>query len=138
MEILTIIVSVLGMGGIISGLLLRKIDQMDQKQDRRDESRVKESVLIISGLQAVGHLSEATASITTCSTLSSYLGIGLETAYGVPFIRSLQPHGIIGYEDLFRKLAKLVNKEAELEVYLQEERETYLPQIEKIKQKLSV
>ena len=61
MEILTIIVSVLGMGGIISGLLLRKIDQMDQKQDRRDESRVKESVLIISGLQAVGHLSEATA-----------------------------------------------------------------------------
>lgn len=93
-------------------------------------------LLAASTVEELEHLSEATASITTCTTLSSYLGIGLETAYGVPFIRSLQPHGIIGYEDLFSKLAKLVNKEAELEAYLQEEREIYLPQIEKVKEKL--
>jgi len=60
-EILTIIISVFGVGGIISGLVVRKIDKIDKKQDRRDESRVKENVLIVSGLQAIGHLSEATA-----------------------------------------------------------------------------
>jgi hypothetical protein len=60
-EIVTIIISALGVGGIISGLVLRRIDKMDQKQDNREESRKNESILIIRGIQAIGHLSEATA-----------------------------------------------------------------------------
>lgn len=94
-------------------------------------------LLAASTVDELEHLSEATASITTCSTLSSYLGIGLETAYGVPFIRSLQPHGITGYEDLARQLAKTVGKEAEMEAFLLEERAAYLPRIEKIREQLA-
>jgi nitrogenase molybdenum-iron protein alpha chain len=93
-------------------------------------------LLAASQVEELEHLSEATASITTCSTLSSYLGIGLETAYGVPFVRSLQPHGITGYEDLTHQLAKVVGKEKELEEYLQKERDEYLPKIEQIKEQL--
>lgn len=61
MEIVTIIISVFGVGGIISGVLLRRLDKMEKKQDGRDAARKEESVLVISGLKAVGHLSEATA-----------------------------------------------------------------------------
>lgn len=61
MQIFSIIISVLGVGGIISGVILRRIDKMERKQDGRDEARAKESVLIVRGLQAVGHLAEATA-----------------------------------------------------------------------------
>ena len=60
-QVFTIIISVLGVGGIISGVILRKIDRMEKKQDKRDDARAKESVLIVRGLQAVGHLAEATA-----------------------------------------------------------------------------
>lgn len=61
MEYLTIIISVLGVGGVISGVVLRRLDQMEKKQDSREEARKEESVLVIKGLKAVGHLSEATA-----------------------------------------------------------------------------
>jgi nitrogenase molybdenum-iron protein alpha chain len=94
-------------------------------------------LLAASTVEELEHLSEATASITTCSTLSSYLGIGLETAYGVPFIRSLQPHGITGYEDLARQLARTAGREAEMEAFLEEERAAYLPRIEKIREQLA-
>lgn len=61
MEYLTIIISVLGVGGVISGVVLRRLDRMEKKQDSREEARKEESVLVIKGLKAVGHLSEATA-----------------------------------------------------------------------------
>lgn len=61
MEILAMVVSILGVGGLISGVLLRRLDRMEKKEDRRDEARKQESILVISGLKAVGHLSEATA-----------------------------------------------------------------------------
>lgn len=61
MEYVTIIISTLGVGGMISGILLRRLDRMEKKQDSREEASKRESVLIIKGLKAVGHLSEATA-----------------------------------------------------------------------------
>jgi len=87
-------------------------------------------------VEELEHLSEAVATVTTCSTLGSYLGIGLEKTYGVPFVRSLPPHGIVGFEDYARQLAKIVDKEAEIEAYLKQEREYYLPKLEKVKEKL--
>jgi hypothetical protein len=60
-QILTILISALGVGTVVGGLVLRKINKMDQKEDDREESRKKESVMIFRGLQAIGHLSEATA-----------------------------------------------------------------------------
>ena len=38
MEYVTIIVSVLGVGGIISGVVLRRLDRMVKKQDNREEA----------------------------------------------------------------------------------------------------
>ncbi len=61
MQIFTIIISVLGVGGIISGVVLRRLDRMEKRQNSREEARKQESVLIIKGLKACGHLSEATA-----------------------------------------------------------------------------
>lgn len=60
-QIITIVFSALGVGAIISGLILRRINKMDRKQDSREESRKKESIMVFRGLQAIGHLSEATA-----------------------------------------------------------------------------
>ena len=60
-QILSIVISVLGVGGMVSGIVMRRIDKMDKKQDKREEARAEESVLMIRGLQAVGHLAEATA-----------------------------------------------------------------------------
>jgi nitrogenase molybdenum-iron protein alpha chain len=87
-------------------------------------------------VEELEHLSEAVATVTTCSTLGSYLGIGLESTYGVPFVRALPPHGIIGFEDYARQLAKVVGKEAEMEAYIKQEREYYLPKLEKVKEQL--
>ena len=61
MEYVTIIISALGVGGMISGILLRRLDRMEKKQDSREEASKRESVLVIKGLKAVGNLSEATA-----------------------------------------------------------------------------
>jgi nitrogenase molybdenum-iron protein alpha chain len=92
--------------------------------------------LASTNVEELEHASEAVATVTTCSTLGSYFGIGLETAYAVPFVRSLPPHGIAGFEDYARTLAKIVGKEAEIEAYLKEERELYLPKLEKLKEQL--
>lgn len=53
--------SFLGGAGIVSGIVLRRIDGMNKKLDRQEEARIDESVLTISGLRAIGHLAEATA-----------------------------------------------------------------------------
>jgi nitrogenase molybdenum-iron protein alpha chain len=93
-------------------------------------------LLSTSTIEELEHLSEAVATVSTCGTLSSYLGNGLEQEFGVPFIRSLQPHGIKGYEDWALKLAKELGKEEEVKAYLAEERRIYLPQIEEFTKKL--
>ena len=51
----------IGGAGVIGGLILRRFDKLDKKLDRQEEARIDESIVIISGLKAIGHLSEATA-----------------------------------------------------------------------------
>lgn len=57
--------SSLGIPALISGLVLLKINKGLNRKDRKDEiQRVatrEESILVLTGIQAVGHLSEATA-----------------------------------------------------------------------------
>lgn len=60
-ELFISVFSFIGGAGIISGILLRKFDKMEKKLDRQADARVKESIVIISGLKAIGHLAEATA-----------------------------------------------------------------------------
>jgi len=53
--------SFVGGTGILSGLFLRQFDKLGKKMDCQEEARIEESVVTIQMLQAIGHLSEATA-----------------------------------------------------------------------------
>lgn len=97
-----------------------------------------EPIFVISNTstEQLSRLSESVATLSTCGTLGTYLGNGLQQAYGVPYIRSLQPHGIAGFEDWLRGLGNVLGKNAEVETLLNEEKAKYLPQIERVKQQL--
>ena len=88
-------------------------------------------------VEELGRLSESLATVSTCGTLGSYLGVGLEERYGVPYVRSLQPHGIAGYESWLRGLGEVLGKQQEVEVHLDAERAAYLPRIEEVTAKLT-
>ncbi|MEA5057788.1 MAG: hypothetical protein VB047_09565 [Anaerotignum propionicum] len=51
----------IGGAGIVSGIVLRRIDKMNAKLDAQTGARVEESIVIVSGIKAIGHLAEATA-----------------------------------------------------------------------------
>lgn len=61
LQILTMALPAVGVGAIISGLILRRIDHMEKSMLTRAEARIKENVLFARGLQAIGYLSKATA-----------------------------------------------------------------------------
>ena len=87
-------------------------------------------------INELSRLSESVATVSTCGTLGSYLGTGLQELYGVPYIKSLQPHGIAGFESWLRGLGETLGKQNEVETLLNRERDKYLPQIEEAKTKL--
>jgi nitrogenase molybdenum-iron protein alpha chain len=89
-----------------------------------------------SSIADIENLAEAQATVSICGTLGTYLGNALEEMYGVPYIRSLNPSGIAGFEDWLRTIGATIGKEAEVEEYLDEERAKYLPQIEEVKKEL--
>jgi nitrogenase molybdenum-iron protein alpha chain len=84
----------------------------------------------------LSRLSESAATVSTCGTLGTYLGNGLEQAYGVPYVKSLQPHGIAGFESWLTGLGKAIGKEKEVEAWLAQEKEKYIGKIEEVKKKL--
>jgi nitrogenase molybdenum-iron protein alpha chain len=93
-------------------------------------------LLSTASIEELEHLSEAAATVSTCGALSSYFGNALEKEFGVPFIRSLQPHGVIGYEDWVLSLAKVLGKVEEAKAYLAEEKRIYQPQIDEFAKNL--
>lgn len=64
-QIISMAIAALGVGSMISGIVLRRIDRMsksmERKLDEQDEARIEESVLIMQGMKAVGHLAEESA-----------------------------------------------------------------------------
>lgn len=64
-QTITMIVSFLGIGGMISGVVLRKIDKSSRDSEKRaaerEAARMKENVLILQGIHATGQLSSSTA-----------------------------------------------------------------------------
>jgi nitrogenase molybdenum-iron protein alpha chain len=81
--------------------------------------------------------SEAACTIQICATLGSYLGAALKQEFGVPGIRVSAPYGIVQTERWFRELGRLTGREAAAELFLREERERWLPDIETLREKLS-
>ncbi|MDR2610358.1 MAG: nitrogenase [Clostridiales Family XIII bacterium] len=89
-----------------------------------------------STIEEVEHLSESLATVSICGTLGTYLGNALEELYGVPYIRSLNPNGITGFESWLREIGKKIGKSAEVENYLTREKAKYIDKIEEVKDEL--
>lgn len=89
-----------------------------------------------STVEELEHMSESLATTCICGTLGNYLGNGLEEKYGVPYIRTINPLGIAGFETWLREIGKVTDRSDKVEKYIQEQRAIYLPQIEEIKQEL--
>jgi len=87
-------------------------------------------------VERLSKISESIATVSICGTLGTYLGNGLEEQYGVPYVRTLHPHGIAGYEDWIRGLGKAIGKEQEVEEYIVKERLRIAPELEEVKRKL--
>ena len=60
-DIITVLLSALGAGGIVSGLVLRRIAQMEKRDEDFAKARIHENILIMQGIERIGNLSEATA-----------------------------------------------------------------------------
>lgn len=87
-------------------------------------------------VEELSEMSEALATVSICGTLGNYLGNGLEEKYGVPYIRTINPLGVAGFETWLREIGKTIHKEQEVEAYIERERAIYIPQIEAVKKEL--
>jgi len=92
-------------------------------------------LLFNSTVEEIEHLSEARATVAVCSTLGTYLGNALEQKYGVPFLKSINPMGMKGFETWFTGIAKILGKEEQAAEIIEQEKAKYLPHIEEIKKK---
>lgn len=89
-----------------------------------------------STVEELSHISESLATTCICGTLGNYLGNGLEEKYGVPYIRTINPLGVAGFETWLREIGKVTNRSEKVEKYIAEQRAIYIPQIEEIKKEL--
>ncbi|MBP2032928.1 nitrogenase molybdenum-iron protein alpha chain [Clostridium algifaecis] len=89
-----------------------------------------------STVEELEHLSESLATVCICGTLGTYLGNGLEQKYGVPYIKTINPLGVTGFETWLRQIGKTIGKEEEVEKYIDQERQKYIPKIEEVKKQL--
>ena len=89
-----------------------------------------------STIEELSHISESLATTCICGTLGNYLGNGLEEKYGVPYVRTINPLGVAGFETWLREIGKVTERSEKVEKYIEEQRAIYIPQIEEIKKKL--
>jgi nitrogenase molybdenum-iron protein alpha/beta subunit len=61
------------------------------------------------------------------------MATALEEEYGIPQIKGPQPYGIKGTDDWLRAVARTVGKNGQIEDYIKEQHEKWLPEIEKLK-----
>lgn len=87
-------------------------------------------------VEELERLSESLATTCICGTLGNYLGNGLEEKYGVPYIRTINPLGITGYETWLREIGRVTNRSQVVEKYIEEQRKIYIPKIEEVKKEL--
>ena len=89
-----------------------------------------------STVEELSHISESLATTCICGTLGNYLGNALEEKYGVPYVRSINQCGIVGFETWLREIGKVTGRSEPIEKYIEEQRAIYLPQIEEVKKQL--
>ncbi|WP_026655910.1 nitrogenase component 1 [Butyrivibrio sp. AE3003] len=89
-----------------------------------------------STVEELSHISEAVATTCICGTLGNYLGNVLEEKFGVPYVRSINQCGIVGFEAWLREIGKVTGRSEKIEKYIEEQRAIYLPKIEEVKKEL--
>jgi nitrogenase molybdenum-iron protein alpha chain len=89
-----------------------------------------------SSVEELEHISESCATTCICGTLGNYLGNVLEEKYGVPYVRSINQCGIVGFETWLREIGKVTGRSDKIEKYIEEQRAIYMPQIEEVKKEL--
>lgn len=89
-----------------------------------------------STIEELEHISESLATTCICGTLGNYLGNALEEKYQVPYIRTINPLGIAGFETWLREIGRVTDRSLPVEKYIEEQRAIYIPQIEEIKKEL--
>lgn len=89
-----------------------------------------------STIEELSHLSESLATTCICGTLGNYLGNALEEKYNVPYIRSINQCGIVGFETWLREIGRVTGRSEKIEKYIEEQRAIYIPQIEEVKKEL--
>jgi len=89
-----------------------------------------------STVEELSHISESLATTCICGTLGNYLGNALEEKYGVPYIRTINQSGIVGFETWLRELGRVTGRSDKVEKYIEEQRAVYIPQIEEVKKEL--
>jgi nitrogenase molybdenum-iron protein alpha chain len=89
-----------------------------------------------STVEEIRRISEARATVSICGTLGSYLGNSLEQHYGVPYVRTEQPHGITGYKNWLRSLGTLLESEEEVEKIIASEEARIAPDLQELRAKL--
>jgi len=87
-------------------------------------------------IEELSHMSEGLATVSICGTLGSYLGNGLEQAYGIPYIKTINPVGVTGFETWFREVGSAIGKSDEVERYIRKQREIWIPKIREVSEKL--
>ncbi|HBR05223.1 MAG TPA: nitrogenase, partial [Lachnospiraceae bacterium] len=89
-----------------------------------------------STVEELSHISESVATTCICGTLGNYLGNALEEKYGVPYVRSINQCGIVGFETWLREIGRVTGRSDKIEKYIEEQRAIYIPQIEEVKKEL--
>lgn len=93
-------------------------------------------MLPFSTVEELSKVSESAATISICGTLGSYIGNALEQQYGVPYVKTLQPHGIAGMDSWLRGLGAATGREKEVEAYIKAEKERIAPELAEVREKL--
>ncbi len=89
-----------------------------------------------STVEELSHISESLATTCICGTLGNYLGNALEEKFGVPYVRSINQCGIVGFEAWLREIGRVTDRSDKIENYIKEQRAIYIPQLEEVKKEL--
>jgi nitrogenase molybdenum-iron protein alpha chain len=81
-------------------------------------------------------ISEAACSVTICETLSLYVASVLEERYGVPELKAPPPFGLDWTASWLRAIGKATGREKEAERIIEEDTETYGPELGELRKKL--
>lgn len=78
-------------------------------------------------------MSEASATVGFCYTLSSYMAAALEQEFGIPEIKAPQPYGFAGTDAWLRELARVTHREKKAEAYIAKEHARIAPRLKELR-----